>query len=55
MTLTLLLQIGSAQKSILVYQLTVNDCDGNENHFQPFTAILGGKCYLISLSYVSKV
>ncbi|KAG1945169.1 lactase-phlorizin hydrolase-like isoform X1 [Pimephales promelas] len=35
------LQIGSAQKSILVYQLTVKDCDGNENNFQPFTAILG--------------
>lgn len=47
MTLTLLFQIGSGQKSILMYQLTVKDCDGYENNFKPLTTILGGKCQLI--------
>ncbi len=41
--LTLLFQIGSGQKPILIYQLTVEDCDGYENNFQPLHAIFGGK------------
>ncbi|XP_050974977.1 LOW QUALITY PROTEIN: lactase/phlorizin hydrolase [Labeo rohita] len=35
------LQIGSSQKPILMYQLTVENCDGYKNHFQPLNTILG--------------
>ncbi|XP_016149008.1 lactase-phlorizin hydrolase-like [Sinocyclocheilus grahami] len=35
------LHIGSGQKPILMYQLTVQDCDGYENNFQPLHTILG--------------
>ncbi len=52
--LTLFFQIGSGQKPILIYQLTVEDCDGYENNFQPLHAIFGGKSRHISLSDVSK-
>uniref|UniRef100_A0A8C2D9N4 Lactase n=1 Tax=Cyprinus carpio TaxID=7962 RepID=A0A8C2D9N4_CYPCA len=33
-------EIASGQKPILMYQLTVEDCDGYENHFQPLHTIL---------------
>ncbi|RXN23211.1 lactase-phlorizin hydrolase-like protein [Labeo rohita] len=33
------LQIGNSQKPILIYQLTVEDCDSYENHFQPLHAV----------------
>ncbi|XP_021334700.1 lactase/phlorizin hydrolase isoform X1 [Danio rerio] len=34
-------QIVSGQKSLLIYQLTVNDCDGYEHGFEARTGILG--------------
>ncbi|XP_073702340.1 lactase/phlorizin hydrolase-like [Garra rufa] len=35
------LQIGSGQKPILMYQLTVKDCDKYQDYFQPLHAIFG--------------